>query len=95
MTTTWLDALDLTPRAATIRAGLEPESILYLEDAIECFASVSDRPVDELAERVLCGLGDLLDGLGAHRLLLLVCDVLNDDTPRKDTVHGSRAHRHH
>ena len=76
---TWLDALTLTPRATAVREQLQPESIVHLEDAIETFASISDRPLVELAERVLCSVGELLDGHGSSTFVQLLLDVIDDN----------------
>jgi len=76
---TVLDYLTLTPQATAVRQRLTAEQVGHLVDAVEQFALISNRPVIEITDRLLCGYDDVLSGRGIDRLVDLIVDVWNDD----------------
>lgn len=75
------DGLVLTPEGTAIRDVLSAHARRHLADALEHFVSISDRPLAEVADRLLCGFFDAYTGIGSERLQALIHDLLLDDEP--------------
>jgi hypothetical protein len=79
MTATIFDSVVLSPEGERIRQLLSPSALDHLAKALGEFILVSDRPVAELADRLLCGFFDAYSGRSGTRLQDLIVDVLTDD----------------
>lgn len=74
----WLASVPLSGEAAAIRRTLSVGEFCAAQRAIEYFALLSDRPLAELAARVLVGVQDMHDAGDGEALAGLVEDVRDE-----------------
>jgi len=86
MDATIFDRLMLSPEADAVRRASSARARQHLATALAEFSSVSDRPIHELADRLLRGYGDLMTKGYETRLLKLIVDVIGDDVTTTTTT---------
>lgn len=79
MTRHWLHELPLTGRAAAMRRELSAGEFPSVEASVERLAMITDRPVLELAERLLRGMWAILNHQGPAVMFDLLADVIGDE----------------
>lgn len=75
----WLKDIPLNEAASAVRRSLSPPELASLQRSIEHFALISDRPVVEIAERVLCSTQAMLEGEGSEDFMALLADIIEEN----------------
>jgi len=77
----WLYELTLSPKAHAARRQLSVAEFLSLERSIEMLAICSARPVNEIADRLLCAYQAMVDEepSGLAQFNALIADVIEEN----------------
>ena len=74
----WLHELPLSGKASVVRASLSVVEFRELQQSIEHLAMLTEQPVADVAERLLCSYHEMLHGKGADSFLALVDDIASE-----------------
>lgn len=62
--TDWFAEMPLSAKAAAVRSSLSVVEYRYVKESIENLSMVTQRPIREVAERLLASMSDVGDGHG-------------------------------
>lgn len=71
----WLQYVPLSPKGAQVRRILSVWEFNHLQTSIEHLALVTERPIAEVADRLLCSFTDMLHDIGTDTFLALLDDI--------------------
>lgn len=75
----WLSRIELSPDAAAHRRRLSVIEFAALQSAIEHLAMVTSRPIREVAERVLGGVEEIIEGHDLEPFAALLVDIFTEN----------------
>lgn len=75
----WLAELPLSETAAAVRRTLSPPMFADLQQSIEHLSLITERPIQEVAERLLCSVQAMADGDGPDTFLDLLEDIIEEN----------------
>ncbi len=74
----WLHEIPLSNKATAIRGTLSVSTFSSLQLSIEHLAMSTQRPIAEVAERLLTSYWAMVNGDGPDEFLSLLVDIYND-----------------
>ncbi len=74
----WLHEIPLSPKASALRRQLDVVAFASLQHAAERLVLVTDLPIAEVVDRLLCGVQAMWDGEGPDEFLTLIQQIIDE-----------------